>query len=191
MGMSGQRCGEVIETRSEYVSSEESDSHSRQSRKSHHRHASSSWTLCTRRSLSRWQKPSPSSSSSRSPSAGSSGRSRHPSPPLPKPQVFAGKKGEWNGFKFQFRKTARYFRWSQREKGDRLLASLQGKAVDFIMSKPREVQDDYQALKDALEVRFGNISETAAWLSETGRGRDLRGLCRLSVDKGFRGISWH
>ena len=104
------------QTRSEYVSSEESDSHSRQSRKSHHRHASSRRTLRTRRSSSRWRKPSPSSSSSRSPSAGSSARRRHRSPPLPKPQVFAGKKGEWNGFIFQFRKTARYFGWSQQEK---------------------------------------------------------------------------
>ena len=163
------------QTRSEYVSSEESDSHSRQSRKSHHRHASSRQTLRTRRSSSRWRKPSPSSSSSRSPSAGSSGRSRHWSPPLPKPQVFAGKKGEWNGFIFQFRKTARYSGWSQREKGDRLLASLRGKAVDFIMSKPREVQDDYQALKDALEVRFGKMEHPTSARQQLGNLRQKEG----------------
>ena len=163
------------QTRSEYVSSEESDSHSRQSRKSHHRHASSRRTLRTRRSSSRWRKPSPSSSSSRSPSAGSSARRRHRSPPLPKPQVFAGKKGEWNGFIFQFRKTARYFGWSQQEKGDRLLASLRGKAVDFIMSKPREVQDNYQALKDALEVRFGKMEHPTSARRQLGYLRQEEG----------------
>ena len=146
-----------LQTCSEYMSSEESDYHSRQSRKSHHRHASSRGALRMCRSSSRWQKPSPSSSSSRSPSSGSSGRSRHRSLPLPKSQVFAGKKREWNGFIFQFHKTARYFGWSQHDKVDRLLASLRGKAIDFIMSKPREVQDDYQPLKDALEVRFGKM----------------------------------
>ena len=62
-----------LQTCSEYVSSEESDSHSMQSRKNHHRHASSRRTLRTRRSLSRWRKPSSNSSSSGSPSAGSSG----------------------------------------------------------------------------------------------------------------------
>ena len=163
------------QTRSEYVSSEESDSHSRQSRKSHHRNASSRRTLRTRRSLSRWRKPSPSSSSSRSPSAASSARRRHRSPPLPKPQVFAGKKGEWNGFIYHFRKTARYFGWSQREKGDRLLASLRGKAVDFIMSKPREVQDDYQALKDALEVRFGKMEHPTSARRQLGYLRQEEG----------------
>ena len=111
--------------------------------------------LRMRRSSSHWRKPSPSSSSSKSPSAGSSGRHQHRSPP--KPQVFAGKKGDWNGFIFQFCKMARYFGWSQLEKGDRLLASLRGKAVDFITPKPREVQDEYQALKDTLEVRFGKM----------------------------------
>ena len=100
------------------MSSEEIDYHSRQSRKSQHRHASSRGALRMRRSSSRWRKPSPSSSSSRSPSAGSSRRRGHRSPPLPKPQVFAGKKGEWNGFIFQVCKTARYFGWSQHEKGD-------------------------------------------------------------------------
>ena len=144
-------------TRSEYAPSEESDVTSRQSRKSHNGRVSSRGTLRTRRSSSRWQRRSSSSSSSRSPSTGAAARRRHKSPPLPKPQVFSGKKGEWNGFIFQFRKTARYFGWSQQEKGDRLLASLRGKAVDFIMSKPKEVQDDYQALKDVLEVRFGKL----------------------------------
>ena len=47
--------------------------------------------------------------------------------------------------------------WVEPAKGDMLLANLQDKAVDFIMSKPREVQDDYQALKDALEVRFSKM----------------------------------
>ena len=144
-------------TRSEYAPSEESDVTSTHSRKSHNGRVSSRGTLCTRWSSSRWRRRSSSSSSSRSPSTGAAARRRHKSPPLPKPQVFSGKKAEWNGFIFQFRKTARYFGWSQQEKGDRLLASLQGKAVDFIMSKPKEVQDDSQALKDVLEVRFGKL----------------------------------
>ena len=47
--------------------------------------------------------------------------------------------------------------WVEPAKGDMLLANLRDKAVDFIMSKPREVQDDYQASKDALEVRFSKM----------------------------------
>ena len=37
----------------------------------------------------------------------------------------------------------------------RLFASLQGKVVDFLIKKPREVQDDYEALRDALAMHFG------------------------------------
>ena len=37
------------------------------------------------------------------------------------------------------------------------MASLRGKAMNFIMSKPRQVQDDYKVLKDVLEMRFGKI----------------------------------
>ena len=113
----------------------------------------------TRRSSSRWQRRTSSSSSegSRSPSAGVSGRRRRKSPPLPKPQMFSGKAGEWNSFIFKFAKTARYYGWNQHDKADRLLASLRGKAVDFIRKKPCEVQDDYRTLRDTLEQRFGKL----------------------------------
>ena len=107
------------------------------------------------RDSSQWHIRSSSSSGSRSPSANGSGRRRHQSPPLRKPQIFEGKNGEWDSFIFQFRRTARYYGWSQREKAERLLASLWGKAVDFIMKNPREVQDEYGALRDALAWHFG------------------------------------
>ena len=98
----------------------------------------------TRRSSSRWRRRTSSSSSegSRSPSAGVSGRRRQKSPPLPKPQMFSVKAGEWNSFIFQFAKKARYYGWNQHDKADRLLASQRGKAMDFIQKKPHEVQDD-------------------------------------------------
>ena len=118
----------------------------------------------TRRSSSRWRRRTSSSSSegSRSPTAGVSGRRRRKSPPLPKPQMFSGKAGEWNSFIFQFAKTARYYGWDQHDKADRLLASLRGKAVDFIRKKPREVQDDYRTLRDTLEQRFGKLEHPTA-----------------------------
>ena len=118
----------------------------------------------TRRSSSRWRRRTSSSSSegSRSPSAGVSGRRRRKSPPLPKPQMFSGKAGEWNSFIFQFAKTARYYGWNQHDKADRLLASLLGKAVDFIRKKPRKVQDDYRTLRDTLDQRFGKLEHTTA-----------------------------
>ena len=118
----------------------------------------------TRRSSSRWRRRTSSSSSegSRSPSAGVSGRRRRKSPPLPKPQMFSGKAWEWNSFIFQFAKTARYYGWDQHDKADRLLASLRGKAVDFIRKKPREVQDDYRTLRDTLEQRFGKLEHPTA-----------------------------
>ena len=118
----------------------------------------------TRRSSSRWRPRTSSSSSegSRSPSAGVSGRRRRKSPPLPKPQMFSGKAGEWNSLIFQFAKTACYYGWDQHDKADRLLASLRGKAVDFIRKKPREVQDDYRTLRDTLEQRFGKLEHPTA-----------------------------
>ena len=118
----------------------------------------------TRRSSSRWRRRTSSSSSegSRSPSAGVSGRRRRKSLPLPKPQMFSGKAGEWNSFIFQFAKTARYYGWDQHDKADRLLASLRGKAVDFIRKKPSEVQDDYRTLRDTLEQRFGKLEHPTA-----------------------------
>ena len=118
----------------------------------------------TRRSSSRWRRRTSSSSSegSRSPSAGASGRRWRKSPPLPKPQMFSGKAGEWNSFIFQFAKTARYYGWNQHDKADRLLASLRGKAVDFIRKKPREVQDDYRTLRDTLEQSIGKLEHPTA-----------------------------
>ena len=118
----------------------------------------------TRRSSSRWWRRTSSSSSegSRSPSAGVSGRRRWKSPSLPKPQMFSGKAGEWNSFIFQFAKTARYYGWDQHDKADRLLASLRGKAVDFIRKKQRKVQDDYRTLRDTLEQRFGKLEHPIA-----------------------------
>ena len=45
-----------------------------------------------------------------------------------------GNTGEWNTFTFQFKKAALHYGCGQQEKCDRLLASLRGKVVDFIMN---------------------------------------------------------
>ena len=76
--------------------------------------------------------------------------------------MFSGKAGEWNSFTFQFAKTARYYGWDQHDKADLLLASLHGKAVDFIQKKPRKVQDDYRTLRDILEQRLGKLDHPTA-----------------------------
>ena len=135
----------------EGVPSDESCSLSRQSRGSSQRSKASRVTM----NSSWWPERSWSSSANRSPSANRSGRHIHQSPPLPKPPVFSGKEGELNSFIFQFRKIAHYYGWDQEEKVNRLLVSLRGKAIVFIRNKSREVQDDYRALRDALELRFG------------------------------------
>ena len=51
-------------------------------------------------------------------------------------------------------KAAQFHGWREQEKCDRLLASLRGKAVDFIMTKPRTLQKHFHELRDALEQRF-------------------------------------
>ena len=118
------------------------------------RHESTKVTQQPRRGSSHRRERSTSSSDSRSPPAGSSAGKRHRSPPLPKLQVFSGKTGEWNTFIFPFKKAALYYGWGQQEKCDRLLTSLRGKAVDFIMTQPRSLQHNFRELRAALERRF-------------------------------------
>ena len=139
----------------EEASSDERSSDSRQSRRSSQRNRASRDTQQTHSDSSGWRARSLSSLSCRSPSTDRSGRHRHQSPPFTKPPVFSGKEGEWDSFIFQFHKIAHYYGWDQQEKVDRLLVSLRGKAIDFVRNKSRKVQDDYRALQDALELRFG------------------------------------
>ena len=78
-------------------------------------------------------------------------------PPLPKLPTFHGKQPDWQGFLFQFRELARAGKWSTREKHDRLLACLKGKAVAYIQSRPRSEQRDYYTLRDTLNKRYGLV----------------------------------
>ena len=78
-------------------------------------------------------------------------------PPLPKLPTFHGKQPDWQGFLFQFRELARAGKWSTREKHDRLLACLKGKAVAYIQSRPRSERRDYYTLRDTLNKRYGLV----------------------------------
>ena len=80
---------------------------------------------------------------------------KHKSPPLPKLQTFDGKAREWKSFLFQFREHARVGHWSLKDKRNRLLACLRGKAVDFIQSRPKLERADYHSLKELLHNRYG------------------------------------
>ena len=83
---------------------------------------------------------------------------RHRSPPMPKPPTFDGKADDWKSFIFQFRQLAVDNEWGVDEKRRRLLASLRGKAVDYLNTRPKAVVESYYSLRDALERRY-NISE--------------------------------
>ena len=142
------------QTHGEAISSDEIGSDSRLSRRSSRTNAPFRVAQRLKRGSSWWRLRSHSSSASRSPSPRPSSRRRHKSPPFPKLQVFSGKRSEWNAFIFQFMKAAQFHGWREQEKCDRLLASLRGKAVDFIMTKPRTLQNHFHELRDALEQRF-------------------------------------
>ena len=142
------------QTHGEAISSDEIGSDSRLSRRSSQTSASFRVAQRLKRGSSWWRLRSHSSSASRSPSPRPSSRRRHKSPPFPKLQVFSGERSEWNAFIFQFMKAAQFHGWREQEKCDRLLASLRGKAVDFIMTKPRTLQKHFHELRDALEQRF-------------------------------------
>ena len=75
-------------------------------------------------------------------------------PPFPKLPAFDGKAAEWRGFIFQFRKLAKSGRWTEREKRDRLLGCLRGKAITYVQSRPKSERKDYYALKELLNRRY-------------------------------------
>ena len=76
-------------------------------------------------------------------------------PPIPKMQTFDGKSGEWEAFIFQFRQFASQYKWTEREKKEKLLACLRGKAVQYISSKPKKMWINYKELRRTLEDRYG------------------------------------
>ena len=85
-------------------------------------------------------------------------RRRHRSPPLPKLPTFDGKPAEWKSFICQFRQRAKSCAWSRREKLDRLMACLRGKAVDYVFNRPKDLRADYYTLKHMLSQCY-NIAE--------------------------------
>ena len=82
-------------------------------------------------------------------------KSRRRNPPFPKLPTFDGKSGEWSGFIFQFRKLARAGHWTEREKHDRLVGCLRGKAITYVQGRPKHERADYYALRDILNQRYG------------------------------------
>ena len=87
------------------------------------------------------------------------GRRRKRAPPFPKLPTFDGKTSEWPGFIFQFRRLAQSGKWTTREKRDRLLGCLRGKAIAYVQSRPKAERKDYYALKSLLNMRYGILEE--------------------------------
>ena len=86
-------------------------------------------------------------------------RRRKRAPPFPKLPTFDGKTSEWPGFIFQFRRLARSGKCTTREKRDRLLGCLRGKAIAYVQSRPKAERKDYYALKSLLNMRYGILEE--------------------------------
>lgn len=98
--------------------------------------------------------PSPPQSEDEFEWEGRRGGQRARSPAVPKMETFSGDSKQWESFFFQFRQTARDFRWGEREKRRRLMACLRGKAVEFIKAKSQRTQSDYGRLSRALHKRY-------------------------------------
>ena len=78
---------------------------------------------------------------------------------LPKLGTFSGKVVDWRGHLFTFKQYARLMRWTSGQKKEMLLASLRGKAAQFIGAQSTEAYDTYEALVDLLDQRYGSAEE--------------------------------
>lgn len=133
-------------------SSEES-SHSRDRRRSRGKSHSSRYSRL--RSSSEFSSDSGERNSTRRENERHSTRPRQRSPPAPKMETFSGKTRTWDAFIFQFRQLSHRYRWSERDKRDRLIACLRGNAVKYISTKPRKICSKYRDLRDSLDKRYG------------------------------------
>lgn len=82
-------------------------------------------------------------------------RRRGRSPPAQKLATFHGEVGKWRAFLFSFKAAARTYKWSSSSKLERLVSCMQDKAVEFVFSRPREVQTNYRLLLRELKKRYG------------------------------------
>lgn len=73
---------------------------------------------------------------------------------LPKLPTFNGKPSEWRSFIWQFRLRAKTLGWNAAEKVERLLSCLQGKAVDYVFTRPKHLRSDYYQLRYMLTQRY-------------------------------------
>ena len=67
---------------------------------------------------------------------------------------FDGEPGDWKQFLFNFMMTARELSWSRTERAEKLLTCMRGEAAFFLAGQPREVLEDYRALKGVLNERY-------------------------------------
>lgn len=84
--------------------------------------------------------------------AGAGGTSRR------KPQDFDGS-ASWAAYRAQFELIATNNRWSTRQKAVELAASLKGPALETLACVPLEHLENYEALTDVLEQRFGTAHQ--------------------------------
>ena len=80
---------------------------------------------------------------------------RKRSPGAPKLDTFKGEPSTWRPFIFYFEQMAKTYRWRGKEKRNRLMACMRGKALEFLSTRDRETRHDYHRLKKALNRRFG------------------------------------
>ena len=105
-----------------------------------------------------------SSTSSSSTSSSSSEDSHHRSrrsrknsskgPQMPKLSTFDGDPTQWRSFIFMFEIVAKNYKWSKKERLQKLTECLRGKAVDYLKSRPSKVRKTYKSLLKDLEKRF-------------------------------------
>ena len=67
---------------------------------------------------------------------------------------FDGEPGDWKQFLFNFMMTARELSWPRTERAEKLLTCMRGEAAFFLAGQPREVLEDYRALKGVLNERY-------------------------------------
>jgi len=76
-------------------------------------------------------------------------------PMSPKLSTFDGKV-EWKPYYMQFIHIANRYKWDNKQKLDKLIECLRDKALKYYSTRQPSVQNDFDALAEKMNIRFGN-----------------------------------
>ena len=102
---------------------------------------------------------------------------------LPRPTTFDGSM-PWEEYHTQFAIIANANKWSDREMGEHLVASLSGAPLAVVHNLPKEHQISFEKLAEAFQIRFGSEHLTSLQFSQlqVRRQRNCETLAELATD---------